>query len=217
MLKYLLSLVLLAALSNIALADLILDVISDNTWDRTSDPSGISITFRVSSNTSAPNANLINGFSVGLSLIPDATAEGELRLLSVSVPQANPVFPTYAAPPNLQNLADSLQTISADNGVFANVSVPAGGLNLFTVRVASPANDARGQFRVFADPNTSNYFITSEFEGLKFGNAPLGAGGASGVLLGTIDVSAIPEPTSAIFLGIVCAIAVASRQNRRQC
>ncbi len=194
-------------------AGLILDSFQVLNWDRVTEPgtSGV-VTFRVTSDQVLPNDNQLNAFSVGLRIVPQAGAKGSLAIHSVVVPAANPVFAAYAAPPALKDGGGGVQTISGDNAAFANVTIPASSLGLFQAKFFSPGNDALGRFDVYADRDTTNFFTTTEFDGLKFSNVQA-VGDPQGVLLGFIQVSAVPEPTS---ISLVTASLLAWRLVRRR-
>ncbi len=67
-----------------------------------------------------------------------AGSTGSLVVSSVAQPSANRVFASYAAPLSLV-LQDSVYSVSGDNAVFANVSVPASGIRLFDLILARKA------------------------------------------------------------------------------
>jgi hypothetical protein len=201
-------------------ADLILDSIPNAVWDRTFQPIGPSpVTFRVFSDLNVPTENQMNAFSLGIRIVPTAGASGSLAIQSVAASGSNSVFNPFAIPPVLANLGGGLQTISGENAVFSNVTIPQTGRNLFTAQFFSPGNDALGLFEVYADRDTTSYFTTTEFDGLKYSNVPA-AGPAPGTLLGSFQVnaSAVPEPSSAFLaiasLGLV-SLARRFRKARR--
>ncbi len=214
----LLCLVLISSFStSVVNADLILDSFQDANWDRVLEPGGsVPVTFRVSSDQVSPIANQLNAFSVGLRIVPRDGAVGSIAILGVNVPDTNPVFLSYAIPPALNDLGGGLQTISGDNAAFQNVSVPGSGLALFQARFFSPGNTALGTFDIFADRLTTSYFTTTEFDGLKFSNVQA-AGNPQGVLLGSMHVTATPEPATVILAtGSLTACVLARRRRRRR-
>ncbi len=192
---------LLAAES--ARADLILLLNEDVLWNRGLESEPGRFIFSVASNSNPPDANQMNAFSVGIRVVRGAGSQGSLLVGEVHTPTTNRVFPNYATPPILiQQEEASFWTVSADNSIFSDVSIPATGLQLFELQLRSPTNDAVGEFLIYADRLTSNYFTTSEFEGLKFGNVPYDdqLPPDSGVLLGRIRVTVVPEPGSLLLL-----------------
>lgn len=212
----LLCLVLLSSLTTkIVNADLILDSFQAMNWDRLSEPSNSPLTaFRITSDQVSPTANQLNAFSVGLRFVAQDGATGSVAVHSVVVPDSSPVFAAYAAPLALKDVGAGLQTISGDNAAFANVTVPTFGLGLFQARFFSPGNDALGVFNVYADRETTNYFTTTEFDGLKFANVS-GFGGPPGVLLGSITVTAVPEPGSISLVTASLLTWVVAKRRRR--
>lgn len=198
----------------IAHADLIVESFQDVIWDRTNKPSGPApITFGLAADANA-STNQINAFSIGIRIVPKAGASGSFEIKSVSLPDTNPIFPIYT--PVLQKLNGGLQTISGDNAIFANVTIPVSGSNLFQAQLYSPGNDASGLFEIYADYETTNYFTTTEFDGLKFANIP-GSGIAPGVLLGAVEITitAVPEPSCITLAGISLVALMAARRRRK--
>lgn len=187
----------LSSLSQAAKGDLVLNLIGELNWDRSTDPLGpAAVLFGLTSNDDAPNANELNAFNVGLRILPAAGASGVISIQSVGIPSSNSVFPSYATIPILSSVGD-VQTVSADNAAFANVSIPSSGRNLFQANFFSPTDDAIGKFEIYADRETTNYFTTTEFDGAKFQNVPT-FGDVKGAYLGsfTVSVSSVPEPNT---------------------
>lgn len=206
--QILIVILLVQAFGRIACADLVLGLVGDKTWDRNSQPAGPDpVLFTVQSNNVSPSDNLMNAFSVGLRLVPSNGATGSIVLQAVSIPQNNPVFATYGGGDLVLSTIDStFKTISADNSAFANVSIPAAGRSLFTAQFSSPGNNASGRFDIYADPTTSNYFTTTNFNGNPFGNA---IANQNGIYLGSINaITAVPEPSSILFASATAGLFV---------
>jgi hypothetical protein len=181
-------------------ADLVLNLVGDSSWDRVQIPSGPSpFLFIVTSDLSAPAANQLNAFNVGVRIVPTAGAVGTISFQSVSVPPSNSIFTNFAAPPSIVPVLD-FHAINGENAAFANVAIPNTGRSLFQAQIYSPNNNALGKFDFYADRETTNYFTTTDFDGLKFKNVQLG-GDVNGAYLGSLTITAVPEPSS-----LVCAI-----------
>ena len=181
-------------------ADMILNTLGNIEWNPILQPGGPGpISISVSSNGNAPNDNVMNAFSVGLRLVAEPGSTGALTIASVAQPSANRVFANYAAPLSLV-LQDSVFSVSGDNAVFANVSVPASGLRLFDMLLAPQDANVSGSFLIVADGLKSNYFTTTEFDGFKYGNI-----GNADFVLGRLNISTVPEPCTSLLLSLACA------------
>ncbi len=200
-------------------ADLYLNAIGDLSWDRVQNPTGPSpFLIGVSSNSDAPFDNKLNAFNIGIRILPTAGALGTISIQSVTIPNSNAVFTSFAVSPSLVSVQD-FQVINGENAVFENVMIPATGRSLFQAQLFSPNSLAQGKFEIYAERETTNYFTTTTFDGAKFQNVPLN-GVANGVYLGSLTVTAVPEPSS-LLVAILAGIAlsgfrrVMSRLRRR--
>ncbi len=200
-------------------AGIVLDTLGQQNWDRSANPGGFQITFAISPNDQPPIANLLSTFSIGLLIVPDSTINGTLRIQSVSVP-TNALFAQYGQLRLLGGATqivdgENNQTVPSGNGVVPANVVLQSQRNIFTALIASPNNDAIGGFKVFAIPDVTTYFTETTFDGEKFSNAP--EGGAP-VLLGSFNVTAVPEPSSLLLTSLVAGglATLRYRLKRRQ-
>lgn len=197
-------------------AGILLDSVGQHTWDQTTSPLGFDITFGISPNNLPPTDNLLNTFSIGIVIVPDAAQNGTVRIRSVSIP-TNPVFSTYS---DLRFSGAAAQVVTGDNqAISAGNSLPRdfalqSQKNIFTAQLYSPSNDAKGSFKIYAVPSLTTYFTENSFDGEKFFNVP---DSGPQVLLGSFNVSAVPEPTSLLLLGVTSGgLAVIRMRRKRQ-
>lgn len=207
--------VALVILSCSALAGIVLDPIGQQDWDRNANPGGFQVTFGISPNAQPPTENVLNTFSIGLMIVPDSAQNGTLRIQSISIP-TNSVFSQYS---DLRFSGTTTQVVTGDNQKVAGSDLPRNFVltsqkNIFTALITSPNNDATGGFKIFAVPTLSTYFTETNFDGEKFFNAP--EGGAP-VLLGSFNITAVPEPSSLLLAGLVAGgtATLRLRRNRR--
>lgn len=199
-------------LSSSTLAGIVLDPIGQQNWDRNANPGGFQVTFGISPNNQPPTENILNTFSVGLFIVPDAAQNGTLRIQSISIP-TNSVFSQYS---DLRFSGTTSQEVTGDNQKVAGNDLPRNVVltsqrNIFTALFTSPNNDAIGGFKIFAVPTLSTYFTETSFDGEKFFNVP--EGGAP-VLLGSFNITAVPEPSSLLLAGLVAGGCATLRLRR---
>ena len=178
-------------------------------WNRSAQPlASPSIDFGINIDGNNAVSNTLNSFNLGLFIVPQAGATGAIAFTAATAPSSSPVFTAF----------DNLNSTQPSLGVTAVTGINSGGVdfvltgprNLFGIQLTT-ANSAVGRFDIFAVPEFSNYFSTTQFDGLKYGNAPTGPN----VLLGTIFVTAVPEPGSILFLAIAIAWLGSVRLGRR--
>ncbi len=203
-------------LSSAVFAGIVLDPIGQQDWDRNANPGGFQVTFGISPNAQPPTENVLNTFSIGLMIVPDSAQNGTLRIQSISIP-TNSVFSQYSdlrfSGTTTQVVTGDNQTISAGNNLPRNFELTS-QRNIFTALFTSPNNDAMGGFKIFAVPTLSTYFTETSFDGEKFFNAPEGG---SPVLLGSFNITAVPEPSSLLLASLVAGgiATLRLRRNRR--
>lgn len=200
-----------------AFAGILLDPINQQVWDRDANPLGFQVTFGISPNNQPPTENLLNTFSIGIMIVPDAIQNGNVRIQSVTIPTINPVFTTFS---DLRFSGGTTQVVTGDNQLlpggqprnFELVSQK----NIFTAFLSSPGSDAQGGFKIFAVPLSTTYFTESNFDGEKFFNVP---DGGAPVLVGSfnVNISAVPEASSLLLASLVAGglAAMRLRRNRR--
>lgn len=184
-------------------ADFVLEGFGASSWDRTNNPAASPLmTLQISPNPT-PGIDEIYGFSLGLRFVPQASASGTLALSSASEPTANSVFTYEPGAPILFEVEPGVFTISASKDEFTNTQITA-TRNLISFTANSPLNDASGLFDIYAVPDYTSFFRTTDFDGIAFGNVPFAGGD---VFLGTINASitAVPEPTSLILVSLAAS------------
>lgn len=195
----------------LARGELVLGLIGDTVWDRVEQPAGSPlITFSILPGGSATPPNALNAFNLGLRIVPMAGAVGRLEIGSVSPSLENSVFDAFNPPPFVSFPAPDVPTVNGSRQTFSNVEASA-QRNLFDLQFVSPASDALGTFEIYAVPEFSNYFTTSEFDGYKYGNVPIGPD----VTLGSIRITAVPEPSSMVLLALTLASLLGRRHRLR--
>ena len=210
-------LVLVLMSGSTAFAGIVLDPIGQQEWERNSSPGGIQVTFGIMPNSLPPTDNLLNTFSVGIIIVTDAAqgAQGTLRIQAISAP-TNPIFTQYSdlrfSGGTTQVVTGDNQTVSAGNNLPRNTQLTL-PRNIFTALFTSPNNNAIGRFQIFAVPSLTTYFTETNFDGEKFSNAP---DGAANVLLGSINVTAVPEPSSTLLVGLIVVGIATIRLQRSQ-
>ncbi len=176
-------------------AGLILEGFGDQTWDRLANP-GISPYYTL---TISPDGTLepssLWAFSVALAIVPTANATGTLSVGDRSVPDTDPLFDgNYELPFAPIYELGGASVIPVEYAEFpVNWLVPD---TRNAVDIAFTSQDAQGVFEIWARPDFGDIGITYYFSGwddYHFTNIPSGGGD---VLLGTLNVSAIPEPSS---------------------
>jgi len=189
------------SLVEIALGDLVLNTIGNVQWDRAASPSASpGITFSVSTDAQLINGNVLNSFGVALRAVPQSGTLGSLELNTAGMADTNSVFPAFALGGLQISEASGVRIANGRNLTSSDVTINT-LRNLFTSTFSSPMNNATGTFEIYAVPEFSNYFPSTEFDGFKFANVPLGPD----VLLGTITVTAVPEPSGLLLLSLACA------------
>jgi len=189
---------------SIACADLVVSSIAEKIWDRAANPDQspvITLAVRADANANVPNE--LNAFNIGLRIIPGTLASGSVEINAVSVPVNDAVFPAYGPEPFITFPLLDVPTVNGINEAFQNAQVTT-SLSFFSFTLSSPSNDAIGVFDIYVVPEFTSYYTTTEFEGFQFENVKSGAD----VYLGSIRVSAVPEPMglgtlAAVYAGLI--------------
>jgi hypothetical protein len=191
--------------------------------------SGTSPTFTVGiENNGVTGTDYLAGWSLGLTIAPEAGAVGTLSFATASLPsnyllngnsEVQSGFGFIPSDPNLP--ATSILPI-ADVTLNGGVTVPNSGDNLLALTFVAGPGTTSGVFDVFAmtDPGlTLSYWAenNSDFTSESFGNFTTGS---DEVLLGTvtIGVASVPEPNSGLvfFCGLVVVIGFGIRAGLSQ-
>ena len=191
-------------------AGLSLGLFGDQTWDRLASPGtspGYTLTI---SPVAGGDPSSLWSFAVGVVIVPTATASGTLSVGGPSVPATNPLYDgNYFTPFSPVTTEGGAEIFAVDY-----LNSPTDWEVLSTknaVDFTFTSNDALGLFEIWASPTYTNYF--SGFDEYQFTNIPLPGGN---VLLGTLDVSAVPEPSSLITLALLGGIVGFAKYRRRK-
>jgi len=191
---------------------------------------GASGTFRFSATNDAGaiTADFL-GWAMGFQVRPSGVTSGSLTIGSLSQSPVNPmpVGDLEFNQPLLLTLANtgtingstqfwamSAASLDTLGTIAGSTSVNLGDLGI----TASPSAD--GVWNVYAvqqaDPFAKTYWNNAVPADVQFGNLPQSAGNSS-VLIGTITVTAVPEPSTMSLAGfaVVAAGWVARRRSRR--
>lgn len=189
-------------------AELVLLGFGDVRWDRVADPlESPSIVVGITGNASGGSINELEAFNIGLRFVPIDAAIGTLEVAGVSEPRENAAFPFDQTP--LVTYINDLSLFDASHDVNANVTITLPRA-LFEMTLASPEGNALGRYEVHAVPEFTQYFTTTAFDGFSFANAD----GSHGYFLGTVEVTAIPEPGAVAGLTAMFAAWLCLRRER---
>jgi hypothetical protein len=192
------------------------------TWDRTSAPSGSAVmTIPIlNSNTSDPRG--LSGWSLAIRIVPEAGATGTLAFGSFSYPANEIISPssnlTPAGSPALVTSANGVKVSASNSDLSVNGqnSVPATGAALFSVNYTSA--DAVGKFDIYAWNQTNglgSYWVDQNGNNTGFTNIPSASPSVNDLLLGTITVTATPEPGT-MLLAFLASGGIATHLVRRR-
>ncbi len=153
-------------------------------------------------------------WTLGIQLRPAGTTTGSLTLGTLSQPVSNPM-PIGAGPDTIQPTLLTLANSASINGsvnfyqIGIQTTVALGTLlsntdyNLGTLSFSSSAN-ASGTWNLYAvtqgGANYQSYWTNGSLVDTDFGNLPRGAGNSS-LLIGTVSITAVPEPASTWVMG----------------
>jgi hypothetical protein len=193
------------------------------TWDRTAQPSGSAVmTIPIfNSNTSDPRG--LAGWTLAIRIVPEAGATGTLAFGTFSYPANEIISPSSnivpAGSPSVTTSSNGIQVGASNSDLSTNGQnpVPASGAALFSVNYTS--TDALGTFDIYAWNRTSGAgsYWTDQF-GLGntgFTNIPSAAPSVNDLLLGTVTVTATPEPGT-MLLAFLASGGIATHLVRRR-
>ncbi len=189
-------------------AGIVLAGIGTVNWDRIAQPlASPSINFGANIDGNIAVSNTLNSYNLGLRIVPQVGATGTIAFTTATASTSSSIFTAF----------DNLNTTQPAPGVTAVTGINtgradlvlAGPRNLFAIQVTT-ANNAVGKFDIFAVPEFSNYFTSTNFDGLKYANAPVGPD----LLLGTIVITAVPEPGAIVLFTLPMAWLTFARLSR---
>ena len=176
------------------------------------------------------NAGSITDFlswTLGIQVLPSGSASGTLTLGTLSIPVVNPMPTSFVdgTQPTLATLANS-GTIN-NSTQYYQISIQGPGTetilgntsyNMGTLGFTA-SGAAAGTWNVYAVQQAGvfaeSYWFNDSITDTDFGNLPRGAGNSS-ILLGTVTVSAVPEPGSLAAAAVTGGIAACCAWRRRR-
>jgi len=182
-------------------------------WDGTS--ASPTFTVAVQNPVGAVTVPVI-GWSLGLSIVPEAGAVGTVSFASATVP-ANYLFATDSGGISIPPLP-ATSILAFDTATDNGVVVPATGDNLLALTFsATSGTSGKFQIEALGDPNTGSYWIPNDgvFAATAFGNVPFGTNLVSLGVLTVTTAAVVPEPQSAVMLISALVTLLAYRCVRR--
>jgi hypothetical protein len=210
------------------------------TGNTTSMLPGTSGSMTLSMANDAGNVTNFNGWVLGVQFLPAAGTTGTVSLTGLLAPTSNaavtnnPAAPVYDpdlelfdvnSDPLFINGSNLFTSLSITSALSSNTQTIAGSstVNLGIITFTASA-DAAGTWNIFAiNPNADDgersYWYTNGLNSNSYGNLLLPASGqpAASILLGTVTVQAVPEPSTISLAGFAVAAAgwTAFRRSRR--
>lgn len=175
-----------------------LNILGDDlVWDPLSSPV---MTIGINRTSADPQVDLLAGWSLRLSIVPDAGASGTLEFNAATLPSVD--YPLTGVSGGLGGSVSGTSLFAFDDDTsFDGVTISAGGNNLLDLDFSSP-DGALGLFRIFATPGLGDtQWSDAGFNDQQFANVPF-SGGA--VEIGS--VTAIPEPNSLALCGLFAVL-----------
>jgi hypothetical protein len=178
----------------------------------------------ISLSNDAGSVTNFNGWVVGIQYLPTPGATGSIALESLVQPATNPAVTNnvgtpvldpdlelfdFDAAPLFVNGSDLFSVISITSAQPSNTQTLLGSTsyNLGTLTFSASAN-AQGTWNLYAiNPNEldgeRSWWYTNGLNTVSYGNLLLPAEGqsANSLLIGTISVTAVPEPSSLLLAG----------------
>jgi hypothetical protein len=164
-------------------------------------------------------SNNFLAWTLGIQLRPAGTTTGSLTLGTLTQPVSNPM-PIGANPDRIQPTLLTLANSASINGsvnfyqIGIQTTVALGTLtgnadyNLGTLSISSSAN-ASGTWNLYAvtqgGASYQSYWTDGSLVDSDFGNLPRGAGNSS-LLIGTVSITAVPEPAFTWVMGGCLAV-----------
>ena len=185
-----------------------------------------SITFSAGNDAGDITADFA-GWTLGIQLLPSGTTTGTLTLGTLTQPVSNPM-PTGTlsiSQPSLLTLANSaiINTSTSFYQIAVDTIDPILGTvlgntsyNLGTLDISASAN-ASGTWNLYAVQQGGSFaqsYWSGSLTDSDFGNLPSGAGNSS-ILIGTVSVTAVPEPTATWVMGGCLAVYFVLRRQGR--
>jgi hypothetical protein len=188
------------------------------------------ITFSAGNDAGDITADFL-GWTLGIQLLPSGTTTGSLTLGSLTQPVSNPMPDGSAGSititqPSTFTLANSASINNSTTysqiaiefvdpllgTVLSNTSY-----NLGTLSINSSAN-ASGTWNLYAVQQAGgfhqSYWTDGSLTDNDFGNLPRGAGNSS-ILIGTVSITGVPEPTQTWVMGGCLAVGFILRRQGR--
>jgi hypothetical protein len=166
------------------------------------------------SNDAGDITNNFFGWNIGFQVLPSGVTSGSLNVEELFQPSVNPAVAgdlEFIQPDQVLLLANSASINGSTN--FRSMSINSldtlatlqgsTSYNLGNVSFSATL-DAAGTWNVYAvqqaDPFAKTFWTNGSLADVQFGNLPQSAGDSS-VLIGTISVTAVPEPSSLLLAG----------------
>lgn len=185
-------------------AGLILGGFGVQTWERLPGPgTSPGFTLTISPEVSSDPSSLWT-FALAVVIVPTANATGTLEVGPRSIPATNPLFGgNYELPFADASQVGDATVFTVDHDQFL-VDWNVTGLTN-AVDLAFTSNNAQGLFQIWARPDIDGtgltyFYSDSSDDDYAFTNIPFGG---DDFLLGTLDVSVVPEPSSFALLAVL--------------
>ena len=161
--------------------------------------------------------DLIYAWQLGFEIDPESGATGSLQFNTATLPpsylfdgRSDGLVPAFSGP------AAAIPVIGDSDSLSTGVLAPLSGMNLLLVDFyALPGTS--GLFDIKAVPDLFNgcNWYSGDFDARSYENVPFGGGS---VILGTVNVTSVPEPSVVIlFLSGSLAAGAAACRRRARC
>ncbi len=171
-------------------------------------------------NSDTVNAPGLSAWTLAIRIVPEAGATGTLAFGTFSYPANEIISPsvTPAGSPSLVTSANGVKVGATNSDLTVNGQnpVPATGAAMFSVNYTS--TDAVGKFDIYAWNQTNglgSYWVASDSTDQGFTNIPSGLPALNELLLGTVTVTATPEPGT-MLLAFLASGGIATNLVRRR-
>jgi hypothetical protein len=202
---------LLVSFASVASAQTSLNILGQNlSWDRSAAPLlSPTMTIGINRTSADPQADLFAGWSLRLSIVPDAGATGTLEFNSATLPGVD--YPLAGVSGGLGGSVSGTTLFAFDDDTsFAGVTLSTAGDNLLDLDFSTP-DGALGLFRIMATPGLGDtQWSDAAFNDQEFANLPF-AGGPVEIA----TVTAVPEPGSLLFCSLATLLGLAFYVRRR--
>lgn len=188
-------------------------------------------TFTTTNDAGAITENFL-AWTIGIQVLPAGSPVGTLTIGALSQPGTNPLpagevdltqptLATLAGGATINGTSQYYLTNASATG-FLNTVDSNGFYNLGALSL-SASGDAQGTWNVYAVQQGGSFYKTywtdAALDDVDFGNLPRGSSGSNtSLLIGTVTVSAVPEPVAFALAGtgVVCAIWGARRLRKKR-